>query len=87
MNSAAESNLSIPVSLSTGVCDSGQVCVFVKAVVSILNIRWPPTGHWVTDRWRPTPSQTSETLELIRDLRQEALHTAEVDENGVSHRF
>lgn len=73
---AADGNVSIPVSHSTGVCDGGQVCVFVEVVVSVLNSWWPPAGHRVTDRWRPAPSQTGETLELIRDLRQEALHTA-----------
>lgn len=77
MDSAADTNLSIPVSLSTDICDSGQVCVCVEDVVGIPNSWRPPTGHWVADRWRPAPPQTSETLELIGDLRQEAIHTAE----------
>lgn len=32
----------------------------------------------MTDRWRPAPPQTGETLELVGDLRQEALHAAEM---------
>lgn len=29
----------------------------------------------MTDRWRPAPPETCQTLELVRDLREEALHT------------
>lgn len=82
--SAANSYFSIPVSLLTGICDSGLVCVFVEDVVGIPD-RWrSPTGHWVTNGWRPIPCQTSETMELIGDLRQEAILAAEVnDDRGI----
>lgn len=79
-------NKSIPVSLSTGICDSRLVCVCVEGVVSVRDSLRPPAGHWVTGRWRPAPPQTSKTLELIGDLRQEALHTAEEKENRVRPR-
>lgn len=74
---AADGNLSIPVSISTGICDSGHVCVCFEDVVGVPDIWRSPAGHWMADRWRPAPPQTSETLVLIGDLRQEALHAAE----------
>lgn len=69
----------IPVSLGAGVFDGGQVCVCVEAVDGVPDSRRPPAGHLVTDGWRPAPSQTRETLKLVRNLRQEALHTAAED--------
>lgn len=77
LETIAEGNLSIPVSLHTGIFDSRLVCVGVEGVVGVLDTWRAPAGHWVTDRWRPAPPLTTETLELIGDLRQEALHTAE----------
>lgn len=71
----------IPVSLSTGVCDSGLVCVCDEGVVGVPHIRRPSAGHWVAGRRRPAPPQIRETLELVRDLRQEAIVTAEKKEN------
>lgn len=69
--------VSIPVSLKASICDSGQVCVFFEGVVSIFNNGRPPTGQRVTGRRRPTPSETSQTLEVIRDLREITILTAE----------
>lgn len=85
MNSAADSHLAIPVSLSTGICDCRLVCVRDEGVVGVRNSWRPPAGHWVTDRWCPAPRQTSETLELIGNRRQEAIHTAGVNENRDRH--
>jgi len=84
-NRAGDSNASVPVSLRAGICDSGLVSVRVEIVVGVGDSRRAPAGHWVTDGWRPAPPQTGETLELIRDLRQEALRTAEEEDNKVRH--
>lgn len=70
-------NLFVPVSLKAGVRDSGPVGVRVEIVFGVPDSWRAPAGHRVTDRRRPAPPQTGETLELIRDPRQEAVGTAE----------
>lgn len=72
----SEGNLSIPVSFSTSIWNNRKVCVCFKDVICIFHSWWSTAGHWITDRWRPTPPQADETLELIGDLRQETLLTA-----------
>lgn len=78
-SNSTNGNLSIPVSLIAGVCDSGQVRVGVQCVVCIFHSRRTPAGHWMAGRWRAGPPQTREALELIGDLRLEARLTAQVE--------
>lgn len=74
---AAERNVVIPVSVFAGICDNRLVGICSKLIVCIPNHWRPPTGNWVTCMRSPTPCQTWETLEFIRNLRQEAFLTAE----------
>lgn len=70
----------IPVTLNTGVRDPWLVCVCLEGVVSIDANRRLSAGDRVTDRWRPAPPETCQTLELVWDLREEALHTTKQTE-------
>lgn len=70
-----QNSLIIPVTLKAGVRNLRLVCVCLEGVGSIDTNRRLPAGDRVTDRWRPAPPETCQTLELVWDLREEALHT------------
>lgn len=73
---ATERYVTIPVSVVAGVCHNRLVSICSKFIVCIPNNWRTATGNWMTRMRSPAPCQTWEALEFIRNLRQEAFHTA-----------